>query len=276
MGAVYAVGHDASPGGQLGRFSRSPPAFSPLSQLTVRRRSGRSSADARRSSWLLREISYPGSQRVQLRLRLPARTLAAIQGGTVSDTSGGAGWWQASDGKWYRPEQHPNYRPVPSSTLTASEGEYPLVAQSLPGQPASVVPSTVVQQPRTHDGLIGKTRNPWGVFLLSLIPFYSIVWYFKINRELRDLSDQIEVQPGMAVVAVTLGGVLIGIPPLVSWIRTCGRIQKAQKIAGATQRCSALVSIVCFWFAAVYMQSQLNKVWDKYGNPPENTPITFV
>jgi hypothetical protein len=31
----------------------------------------------------------------------------------MSDTSQGPGWWRASDGKWYRPEQHPNYRPPP-------------------------------------------------------------------------------------------------------------------------------------------------------------------
>jgi hypothetical protein len=29
----------------------------------------------------------------------------------MSDVSGGPGWWQASDDKWYRPEQHPDYRP---------------------------------------------------------------------------------------------------------------------------------------------------------------------
>ena len=29
----------------------------------------------------------------------------------MSDVSQGPGWWQASDGKWYRPEQHPNYQP---------------------------------------------------------------------------------------------------------------------------------------------------------------------
>jgi len=29
----------------------------------------------------------------------------------MSDTSQGGGWWIASDGKWYPPEVHPNYRP---------------------------------------------------------------------------------------------------------------------------------------------------------------------
>lgn len=28
----------------------------------------------------------------------------------MSDVSGGQGWWQASDGKWYPPEQHPHYQ----------------------------------------------------------------------------------------------------------------------------------------------------------------------
>ena len=31
----------------------------------------------------------------------------------MSDTSQGDGWWQASDGKWYAPEQHPDYKPAP-------------------------------------------------------------------------------------------------------------------------------------------------------------------
>lgn len=29
----------------------------------------------------------------------------------MSDFSPGGGWWQASDGKWYPPDSHPNYRP---------------------------------------------------------------------------------------------------------------------------------------------------------------------
>lgn len=31
----------------------------------------------------------------------------------MSDTAQGDGWWQASDGKWYPPEQHPDYKPPP-------------------------------------------------------------------------------------------------------------------------------------------------------------------
>jgi hypothetical protein len=41
----------------------------------------------------------------------------------MSEVSGGPGWWQASDGKWYPPEQQPNYEapaPPPSAGYTPS------------------------------------------------------------------------------------------------------------------------------------------------------------
>lgn len=31
----------------------------------------------------------------------------------MSDTQQGPGWWKASDGRWYPPETHPDYRPPP-------------------------------------------------------------------------------------------------------------------------------------------------------------------
>ncbi len=46
----------------------------------------------------------------------------------MSDTPNGPGWWQASDGKWYPPESHPNYRPLllppPVATLPPRAPSY--------------------------------------------------------------------------------------------------------------------------------------------------------
>ena len=45
----------------------------------------------------------------------------------MSDTSQGPGWWQASDGKWYAPEIHPDYvRPQPpiTSSIDTTIDEY--------------------------------------------------------------------------------------------------------------------------------------------------------
>jgi len=123
--------------------------------------------------------------------------------------------------------------------------------------------------------VVGKTRHPWGVWLLGFTIIYPLIWYFKINKEMRDFDPNIDVQPGLSVVAVTFGLLLIGIPPLVSWAHTTTRIQRAQKLSGSRARCSFLLCFVCGFlsFGPVYVQSQLNKVWAQYGNPAPGTPI---
>jgi len=40
----------------------------------------------------------------------------------MSDVPQGPGWWIASDGKWYPPEQHPGYQPLPPPTAPGSAG----------------------------------------------------------------------------------------------------------------------------------------------------------
>jgi hypothetical protein len=56
----------------------------------------------------------------------------------VSDVSQGPGWWLASDGRWYPPETHPQYR---AATTTAAEpaaaGSDPTAGEPTPGEPAT-------------------------------------------------------------------------------------------------------------------------------------------
>jgi hypothetical protein len=91
---------------------------------------------------------------------------------------------------------------------------------------------------------------------------------------MRDYHESIDVQPGVSLLAVLLGGFLL-IPPIVSWVRTGGRIAQAQRLSGSRSRCSGLVGLLLAWisFGIVYYQSQANKVWDMYGNPDKGTPI---
>jgi hypothetical protein len=120
---------------------------------------------------------------------------------------------------------------------------------------------------------VGKTRHPWGVWLL--VPFtlgiYGLVWYYKVNAEARDYTETVSVEPGLSVLAV-----FIPIAGLVSFVRTGGRISKAQRASGSWYRCSGLLGIVLMLFAGVgivYYQSQLNKVWDQHGNPEPGTIV---
>jgi drug/metabolite transporter (DMT)-like permease len=125
---------------------------------------------------------------------------------------------------------------------------------------------------------VGKTRNPWGVWLIALITLgvYFFVWYYKVNRELRDYDPDIEVEPGIALLAVLLGWIVIFIFAWVSVYRTGDRIQQAQTTSGANEPCNGWLGILLYilgGFNMVYYQSQLNKVWDRYGNPEEGTVI---
>jgi Domain of unknown function (DUF4234) len=113
-----------------------------------------------------------------------------------------------------------------------------------------------------------KIRNPFGVFVLAIVTLgiYYCVWYYKINRELRDAAG-IDVDPLVAVLAITIGWVII-VPPFVSWYRTFQRIQQAQQQAGVTSEASPILGfilyIIALYFLPVellYAQDELNKLW---------------
>jgi hypothetical protein len=120
---------------------------------------------------------------------------------------------------------------------------------------------------------VGKSRHPWGVWLLVILTvgIYGLYWYYKVNAEARDYEQTVNVQPGLSVIAV-----IIPIAGIVSFVRTGGRINQAQRASGSRSRCSGLVGIVLILVAGVgvvYYQAQLNKAWDQHGNPE---PGTFV
>src|SRR4051794_17228332 len=94
-----------------------------------------------------------------------------------------------------------------------------------------------VQIART--GAVGKIREPWGVAVLTLVTvgIYGLVWYYKINREMRDLgqargTDELGTSPGTSLLAVTLGAIPLLIPLIISYVNTGKRIQAAQRLAG--------------------------------------------
>ena len=63
----------------------------------------------------------------------------------MSDTSQGEGWWQASDGKWYAPEQHPDVQQpdVPQPTQPV---------RRRPAPPTEPTPPTTTPVPPTEWG----------------------------------------------------------------------------------------------------------------------------
>jgi hypothetical protein len=113
-----------------------------------------------------------------------------------------------------------------------------------------------------------KIRNPFLVFLWSIVTLgiYYFVWYYKVNRELRDASG-INVSPFVALIAVSIGWLIL-VPPFVSWYRTFQRIQQAQRQAGVTSEVNPVMGFIFYVIAVffvpievIYAQDELNKVW---------------
>lgn len=111
----------------------------------------------------------------------------------------------------------------------------------------------------------GAPSSPVVTWLLTLVTLgiYWLVWYYKVNKQVKAIDPTIEVKPGMAVVAVTLGAFLI-VPPFVSIVKTGSRIAQAQRAAGVTADCSGGIGLVLafvFSLTPLYYQSKLNTVW---------------
>jgi uncharacterized membrane protein YidH (DUF202 family) len=117
-------------------------------------------------------------------------------------------------------------------------------------------------------GTTVKIRNPFLVFVWSIVTFgiYNLVWYYKINRELRDAAG-VDVSPFIALVAISIGWLII-VPPFVSWYRTFERIREAQRKAGITNEVSSILGFILYVLGVfflpvevIYAQDELNKLW---------------
>ena len=116
-----------------------------------------------------------------------------------------------------------------------------------------------------------KRRNPWGTFLIGIVTFtiYHFVWYYMINREIRDHSgEDVWVEPVVSVLALIVGTVLV-IPALVSLYRTAARVRRVQLKVGAAKTISPvlalLLGVISFNNLLLYMpyvQSHINSAWD--------------
>jgi len=112
---------------------------------------------------------------------------------------------------------------------------------------------------------IGKKRNAGVVILLGFVTFgiYNIVWYYKINNEVKLRDKSQKVSPGLAVCAL-----FIPIVNLVSFYNTANRIKLMQKADGSNDLISpgaALLWIILFGIGyPIYIQGSLNNHWHEY------------
>jgi hypothetical protein len=120
-----------------------------------------------------------------------------------------------------------------------------------------------------------KVRNPLIAFALVIptLGIYYLVWYYKINRELRDLGrataqqERLGRHPFTSLLAVTVGWLLV-VPPFVSMYQTFQRIAVAQEVRGVPERANPWVGLGLFSAGLfllpvemIYAQNELNRAW---------------
>ncbi len=120
------------------------------------------------------------------------------------------------------------------------------------------------EYPLTTEGRpLGKERSPWAVLGLALITIgiYFLVWYYKINREMRDHDERIQVKPGLAILSL-----FVPIVSLVSMFNTAKRLQQIQAMEGLETSCSPGLALILAIFTGgigypAYMASILRRHW---------------
>jgi len=120
-----------------------------------------------------------------------------------------------------------------------------------------------------------KVRSPVAVAVLSLVTLgiYHVVWWYKINRELRDYGRargrDLGQSPGLSTLAVFPGGLIIIPALLTAWAGT-KRVQGAARIS-KLEPLNGWIALILYIFIgifwAAYLQSELNRVWRTEGGP---------
>ena len=114
-----------------------------------------------------------------------------------------------------------------------------------------------------------KIRSPWAVALLPIITLgiYHLVWWYRINRELRDYGRargyDLGQNPTSSLLALFPGGLVV-VPALITYWRGTKRVQGAARIAGKEPP-NGWIALILYLLISLgfyaYLQVSLNDVW---------------
>ncbi len=132
-----------------------------------------------------------------------------------------------------------------------------------------------------NSGARVKVRSPWAVALLPIITLgiYHLVWWYRINRELKDYGHtkgyDLGDSPTTSLLALFPGSFII-VPPLVSYWRGTKRVQGAAQISGK-EPVNGWLALILYVLLSIgffaYLQMSLNQVWHAEADPlPGHAP----
>jgi hypothetical protein len=116
-----------------------------------------------------------------------------------------------------------------------------------------------------------KVRSPWAAALLPIVTLgiYHLVWWYRINRELRDYGyakeQDLGQNPANSLLALFPGGLII-VPALITYWNGFKRVQLASRLAGR-QQANGWIALILYLLLApalwAYIQVSLNEVWEQ-------------
>jgi hypothetical protein len=114
-----------------------------------------------------------------------------------------------------------------------------------------------------------KIRSPWAVALLPIITLgiYHLVWWYRINCELRDYGRakgyDLGQNPTSSLLALFPGGIII-VPAVITYWHGTQRVQGAARVGGREPLSGWLALILFIVFSigySAYVQVSLNDLW---------------
>ena len=119
-------------------------------------------------------------------------------------------------------------------------------------------------------------RNPLGVLGLTLITLgiYGLYWYYKINEEIKNFTNDETISPVRSLMAFIFGWIIL-VPPFIAMYNTAKHVQEMEQRAGVQQQIEPALTVIFMLLISIvnglYVQEHLNRVWDRA--PAQQAPI---
>ncbi|TMK31450.1 MAG: DUF4234 domain-containing protein [Actinobacteria bacterium] len=111
-------------------------------------------------------------------------------------------------------------------------------------------------------------RNPLGVLGLTLITLgiYGLYWYYKINEEIKNFTNDETISPVRSLMAFIFGWIIL-VPPFIAMYNTAKHVQEMEQRAGVQQQIEPALTVIFMLLISIvnglYVQEHLNRVWDR-------------
>jgi uncharacterized protein DUF4234 len=124
----------------------------------------------------------------------------------------------------------------------------------------------------TIDGQQYKKRDPLAVLGLTFLTLgvYFLIWYYKINDELRRAEDDQSISPTRSLMAMIFGWLLI-VPPFIAMYNTAKHVQQLETRRGVGQTVEPALTVILMLLLSfangIYVQEHLNRAWGAAAAP---------